>query len=124
MVKYNSKLVPPGYIAITLFPYVLIRYTKEEVIMKRGQKGHDILVNHEKIHLRQQPELLVLIFYLVYFFNWIVNIFKYKKQAYLNIAFEREAFANESNLDYLNQRKAYSWFRYFRKKNMPNKNFE
>ena len=37
------------------------------------------------------------------------------KLAYKNISFEREAYQNQYNLDYLNNRKHYSWFSYIKK---------
>ena len=37
------------------------------------------------------------------------------KLAYKNISFEREAYQNQSNLDYLSNRKHYSWFSYIKK---------
>jgi hypothetical protein len=35
--------------------------------------------------------------------------------AYRNISFEREAYANQRNLDYLNSRRPYSWRRYMKR---------
>jgi len=38
--------------------------------------------------------------------------FRNRKKAYRNISFEREAYANESNPDYLTNRKFFSFFNY------------
>jgi len=46
--------------AITLWPFVFIR-----------DHGDEVTINHEKIHLRQQVELLILGFYLLYGFFWL-----------------------------------------------------
>ena len=77
-------------------------------------KLNQTLINHEKIHLRQQVELLVVPFYLVYGVEFLVRLFQYKKWhlAYRNISFEREAYANEMYLDYLKQRKFWSFLKY------------
>ncbi len=91
--------------AITLFPFVLVL-------------GHvklsKTLVRHEKIHLAQQIELLVLPFYLLYLTEYVVKRVYYKNHylAYKNISFEREAYQHESNPHYLKQRRAYSWIKY------------
>ncbi len=71
------------------------------------------MINHEKIHLRQQLELLVFPFYILYFFNYLINLFKYKNhdRAYRNIIFEREAYDHETNLDYLKNGHWYGWIR-------------
>ena len=37
------------------------------------------------------------------------------KLAYKNISFEREAYQNQDDLDYLSNRKHYSWFSYIKK---------
>jgi hypothetical protein len=57
-------------------------------------------LNHENIHGRQQLELLLIVFYLVYFIEWIFK-------GYYHVSFEKESYKNESNLSYLKNRK---WF--------------
>jgi len=91
---------------MALFPFILVK--------KETDKGNLILINHEKIHLAQQLELLILPFYLLYFFNYFINLVKFKKHhlAYLNICFEREAYFYESDLTYLKGRKICSWKRF------------
>lgn len=61
-------------------------------------------LNHEKIHSKQQLELLIIPFYIIYL---IEAIFK----GYYCISFEKEAYANQDNLDYLKTRKWYSMWR-------------
>ena len=51
-------LIPKGYRGLTVFPFVLIKY--------RFDSENKVLVNHEKIHIRQQLELLVLPFFLCF----------------------------------------------------------
>ncbi len=62
------------------------------------------LINHERIHLKQQLELLIIPFYIWYL------IALYRK-GYMNISFEKEAYANENNLTYLKKR---SWFNFIK----------
>jgi len=63
-------------------------------------------MNHERIHLRQQLELLVLPFFVWYGLDYLVKLIRYrnKNKAYRNVIFEREAYENEKNLDYLKSR--------------------
>lgn len=97
------KKLPAAGMAI--FPFILL---KSESFKKDAE-----IINHEKIHLRQQLELLVFPFYFLYFFNYLINLFKYKNHdlAYQNIIFEKEAYDHETDLDYLKNGHWYGWFR-------------
>ena len=92
---------------MALFPVILVS--------KRQFLEDKVLINHEKIHLIQQAELLVVPFYVLYLINYLINLawYRHHHTAYLNIVFEREAYANEANLKYVNDRKWYDWCRYF-----------
>lgn len=76
------------------------------------------VVNHERIHTRQQLELLFIPFYILYILEWLFRLVQYRKhhEAYMNISFEREAYANGHNLGYLPKRKVFAWVNYLRKK--------
>lgn len=91
---------------ITLFPFILLR--------KKELRHNPILINHEKIHLRQQLELLIIPFYIWYLSEYYIKYLKYKNPelAYRNISFEREAYENDQNLDYLKNRKLWSFISY------------
>jgi len=71
-------------------------------------------MNHERIHLRQQLELLILPFYVWYFVEYLFRLvqFKDRKMAYRNISFEREAYENEKDLGYLKGRSFWRFLRY------------
>lgn len=69
------------------------------------------LINHERIHTRQMVEMLVVGFYLWYVIEWLIRL-TMKGNAYRNISFEREAYGNEGNLNYLKTRKFFAWTRY------------
>jgi hypothetical protein len=89
---------------MALFPFILVR---------QPNPG-PILVNHEQIHLRQQIEMGVLPFYLWYLIEYLIRRVRYRDhyEAYRNISFEREAFANETNLVYLRTRRWWGFWRY------------
>lgn len=72
------------------------------------------LINHERIHTAQQREMLFVFFYLFYMLEWLVRL-PMKGNAYRNISFEREAYANQRNLDYLKSRPFYAWRRFLKK---------
>lgn len=92
--------------AMAIFPFIILQH--------KNQKSDPILINHERIHLRQQLELLIIPFYILYGLNYLLNLYRYKNHylAYFNIRFEREAYANERNLSYLKRRKFFSWWPY------------
>ncbi|WP_226065773.1 hypothetical protein [Kaistella polysaccharea] len=91
---------------ITLFPFIILR--------KPEYRTDQILLNHEKIHLRQQAELLVIFFYVWYVVEYYYLYFKLKDSflAYKSISFEREAYAMENDLNYLDSRKIWSFWKY------------
>jgi hypothetical protein len=99
-------LTPKGFRGLTFYPFVFLT-DKED-------KLNDVFINHEKIHIRQQLELLVLFFYVWYLLEYFFRLVQYKdrKKAYFNISFEREAYANEKDLNYLKERSFWSFFKY------------
>ncbi|SFE21569.1 hypothetical protein [Flavobacterium xueshanense] len=106
----TKYLIPKGYRGLALFPFVFVKYGVD--------KGNKIFVNHEKIHLRQQLELLIIPFFIWYFIEYLVRLAQYKNAdlAYRNISFEREAYANELNLAYLRERSFLRFLDYLAKK--------
>lgn len=92
--------------AITIFPFIFL---KEKTLT-----GNRVLINHEKIHIRQQLELLVLPFYFWYILEFFFKFIKYKSWnlAYLNISFEREAYLKQGDPKFLKNKKIWSFFKY------------
>jgi type IV secretory pathway TrbL component len=82
------------------------------LIAPKGTKLSYRTVNHEAIHTAQMKEMLFVFFYLWYLIEWLIRLFC-KGNAYRNIAFEKEAYQNDHNKNYLNNRKHYSWFKLF-----------
>ncbi|MFK2818501.1 hypothetical protein U0L90_00115 [Flavobacteriaceae sp. LMIT009] len=108
MILISKYLVPKGYTGLTLYPFVFLKYDR--------LKYDDTLINHERIHLRQQIELLVIPFYIFYITEFIIRLLQYRnwKQAYRNISFERESYLNEDNLSYLQNRRFWQFLEYLR----------
>ena len=71
-------------------------------------------MNHERIHTAQQREMLYVFFYLAYLLEWLVRL-PMRGNAYRNISFEREAYANQRDLDYLQRRRHFAWRGYMKR---------
>lgn len=69
---------------------------------------------HETIHFQQQLEMLFVPFFLLYFFFWLKGLIEYRdgKASYYVNPFEREAYINESDENYLATRKRFAWKHY------------
>lgn len=109
MILISKYIIPKGYSGLTIFPFVLLK--NDEL------KTDYVLINHEKIHLRQQLELLILPFYVFYLLEFIVRLIQFRnwQLAYRNISFERESYGNEIDLDYLKTRKFWQFLNYLRR---------
>lgn len=102
-VIYNNIIPFKGFIAINLFGVIFVR---------KKYKLSKTTLNHESIHTAQMKELGYILFYVLYFIEWIIrliciisyNISTNNKKdlyyAYRNISFEQEAYDNEDNLNY------------------------
>lgn len=99
-------LIPKGYRGLAFFPFVLVKYSVD--------KENQVFINHERIHLRQQLELLVFPFFVWYFLEFLIRLIQYRNKdlAYRNISFEREAYANETDFNYLNSRTFLGFLKY------------
>nr|WP_256935217.1 hypothetical protein [Olleya sp. HaHaR_3_96] len=109
MIIVSKYLVPKGYTGMTVFPFIFLK--------NKALKQSETLINHERIHLRQQLEMLILPFYIWYGIAFLINLVKYKNGflAYKNISFEREAYCNDANLDYLKSRPFMRFLKYLSK---------
>ena len=89
---------------MALFPFILVQ---------KPNPG-PVLINHERIHLRQQLELGILPFYIWYGIEYLIRWFQHRDHytAYRRISFEREAFANDQELTYLKHRPLWQFWQY------------
>lgn len=74
----------------------------------------DTTIHHEKIHFRQQIEMLFVPFFVWYFVEYLVKLILYRNhaKAYYAISFEREAYANQYNKNYLRKRPFWRFLKY------------
>ncbi len=134
MIILKNKFIPFGnYVLMNVFGIILF---------SKGDYLNPINLNHEKIHSRQILEcaivasLIVLALVLIFniscwwfiaslssFYIWygleylIIRIFGNKDSQtdrYHEVSFEEEAHNNDSNLNYLNNRKLFSWIKYIK----------
>lgn len=97
----KNRFIPFGhYQAINLFGLVFSK-----------KKLDDVERNHEFIHTLQQRELLFIGFYLLYLTEWIIRlaITRNFNKAYYTLSFEKEAYANQKNLEYKKNRRHFAW---------------
>lgn len=94
---------------VLLFPFVFLK--------EPHLATDEVFVNHERIHFYQALELLVIPFYIIYGLEFICKSIMYRsfELGYRNISFEREAYINQSNLNYLKKRKIFSFLKEFKK---------
>lgn len=100
----NNKIIPfKGFRAINLCGFLFVR---------KGVKLTDWMLNHEAIHGAQMKEMLYLPFYFAYASEWFVKLFRYGRKSYKNISFEREAYKNQNDPDYLKKRESFAWIKF------------
>ena len=100
----RNKYIPfQGYKAMNLFGVLFVR---------GNARIDDITLNHEKIHTAQIKEMLYVFFYVWYVLEWLIRL--PKGNAYRNISFEREAYDNQYDLNYLKSRKRFDFTKYLR----------
>lgn len=95
---YNNIIPFKGFLAINLFGVLFVRGTYRDL--------NATVLNHERIHTAQMKELWYIPFYILYLLEWLYRLTQ-KGNAYRNISFEREAYANEGDMNYLEKR--YQW---------------
>ena len=104
----RNNIIPfKGFKAITIGNLIFVR---------KGSEFTDENYNHECIHAVQQKELYYIGFFIIYLYEYIINLFRYKDSyvAYRTIGFEQEAYHYQNVSDYLSWRKknAWLWWRY------------
>ena len=98
-------IFPKSVNAIALFPVVFVRNSK----LKEDKR----LIIHEKIHHKQQLELLVIPFYVIYVLEYFVLRLRRNNhdEAYRKISFEREAYKHDSDSNYIDKRQHFAMWR-------------
>ena len=105
-VVVNKFILAKHFDGVVLWPFIVVR--------RKELKKNSRFMNHERIHLRQQLELLIIFFFVWYFFEYFIRLIKYRDsyKAYSKICFEREAYVNEGKPAYLTQRPFWNFRKY------------
>ena len=99
----NNILPFKGFSAMNLFGILFVR---------KNARLSEKTLNHERIHTAQWRELWYVVFLLLYPVEWIIRL--PNGNAYRNISFEREAYANDDNSTYLETRKRFAFVKYMK----------
>jgi hypothetical protein len=92
---------------VTLWPFIFVA-SDVSADEKRT------MINHERIHICQANEMLVVFFYLLWVLEFLVGMCRYGSAhaAYVHISLEAEAHANEHDMQYCHERRLWGWTRY------------
>lgn len=109
---YNKIIPFPGFTALTIGNWIFARKEYEKTGISKTT------INHEQIHMAQWHDFGLwyfgcIIFYLWYLIEWILKLPMYfwGKDPYFNLSFEREAYTNQCDLNYLENRKRWAWIK-------------
>lgn len=102
----RDKKIFKDYTGLSVFIWIWIYEGR------RWEKSIEKTIRHEKIHYKQQLELGFLIGGLAWAILMLISWIKHGKGAYINHPWEKEAYGNEHDLDYLKNRKFLAWIKY------------
>lgn len=125
MLIIHNHIIPlDGFEALTVWPFIFVR----------SKNFDEVDENHERIHGRQQLEMLVVgivlsvvlcstgcgwwslfalpIFFYWYLLEWSVRLVFLPGNAYRQTSFEAEAYNHEDDMYYLRHRKPFAWIKY------------
>lgn len=133
-IRYNSRLAKMllwgNFNTITLAAWVCTKCKSKEEMPQH-------IRNHECIHARQWVECMLasgviiwalvlfadisawwfslsfLMFYILYVLEYLIKLIPYGNDAYRNISFEREAYDNQYDSNYLENGDYFMWLHYF-----------
>lgn len=102
----HTPILFKKFIGCAFWPFIFVK--------RVGLKEDAVFINHERIHLRQQIELLIIPFYLWYFTEYLIHLIYLKSRhaAYHAISFEKEAYAKERDFEYLKNRQFWGFLKY------------
>lgn len=109
MILIFKYLFPGKYVGLALWPFIILK--------SAGLKKDRVLMNHERIHLKQQREMLVIPFYIWYLTEWCIRwaLEGSPYRAYRRLSFEQEAYLHEHDPEYLQERKPWAFLSYLGK---------
>lgn len=81
------------------------------VVFVQKSQIRSSLIQHERIHLRQQWEMGLILFYVWYILEWIFRSLQCRScyKGYRAISFEKEAYTHEKTPHYLSRRRFWAF---------------
>ena len=123
-VIYNRFIPFKGSYAITIIKWIFVR---EEYKYLDGLRIYNKMINHESIHEQQILDFIPetfpnwlrytvgsTCFYLLYGLEWLFKLIPClikKKNAYISLCAEQEAYNNEMNFKYIENRHKLFWLK-------------
>ena len=123
-VIYNRFIPPKGFYAITVIKWIFVRDKYKHL---DGSSIYNKMINHESIHEQQildfTPEVFSswlrytvgsICFYLLYGLEWLFKLIPClikKKNAYRSLCAEQEAYNNEMDFKYIENRPKLFWLK-------------
>lgn len=85
------------------------------MMIQSKKKSTVAIKNYNKIIDKQKTECLFIFFYIIYSFEFIINLIAFGnlKEAHGNTSFCKEAFYNMHYKNYLESRRPFAWMSYF-----------
>ena len=139
MTNFLEAILGKNIIGITLCPFGI--YVKLEYLTRQKTINHESIHWQQQLEMIVVGAIIAIItgilllslgvsslwlltllafpflfFYLWYVIEWFFRIFINGNKAYVSLSFEREAYGNADNMDYLKTRKPFAWLKYMRKK--------
>ena len=123
-VIYNKFIPFKGFYAITIIKWIFVR---EEYKRLDGSRIYNKMINYESIHEQQILDFIPITFpnwlrytigsicfYLLYGLEWLFKLIPClikNKSAYRSLCAEQEAFKNEVDSNYINNRPKLFWLK-------------
>ena len=117
----GMKRWKPVFVENSVVPKILSRFAPINIwaisfcgmVFCRGSLTPTVK-RHETIHFQQQLEMLFVVQLILYVAFWLLGLIKYRNSsvAYYENPFEREAYANDGDERYLENRSRFAWVRY------------
>lgn len=113
IIIFNNIIPFKGFTALACYPFLFVRY---EFKSYQHTNNWYRMIQHEKIHFKQQIEMLFLFFYCWYVVEFVIRLVIHKNvdKAYRNISFEKEAYQYEQDENYLFTRKKFHWLHFLK----------
>jgi hypothetical protein len=99
------NILAAGITALSFGPFIFLKH-----------KRNPVLENHETIHFFQQLELLFVFQWLLYAVFYVAGLIRYRDRqtAYYSNPFEKEAYTNQRDMNYIEERPWFNWIRYLK----------